>query len=217
MLGTLKKLFKGVNPFIDAFELIGLVAAGLGLAKSSYRRTQDASGKTVVTPVSAHDETLIANAPKLFKKHEHVTDFAMLMHLMNDPAIEKQVMEVWIPGLSENQNADVIVRGALLFKVADGAGQPAALGILRNIGMMQHPDPDTLQRRRTKYADAYNWLRDPDDEYFIVKVEKLAKMQFQNLNQLYNWTMCQINNQFDKINSDPSWFSRTADRLFGNP
>lgn len=217
MFGIFGKIFKTLDPIIDGIEVIGLVAAGLGLAKGSVRRTQDANNKTVITPSDAHGETLIANAPKLYKKQEHVTDFAMLMHLMNDPAIEKQVMEVWILRLSENQNADVIIRGALLFK-AGPEGQQAALGILRNIGMMQHANPDALQRRRTEYADAYNWLRNPEDEYFIVKVENIVRARFADLQDLAQWSTDNIDQVVDRYNDHRanSAFSQLADRIFNH-
>jgi hypothetical protein len=180
-IGTIAKLFerfkkvvKALDPFLDLGVILHLLK-------------RDAQGKYELDPVAIR-----RHAPKFSKRVEHENRWTHLCSRLQSGE-RNAILLHFMPKLNEHQQADLVQSAADASEACQGRTEKEngelVLTELKHIAAipLDPNQPDRQQKLRVYYVDSLNWMkRDPED-YWIVKLEKLAKRQFKNLQILFDW------------------------------
>jgi hypothetical protein len=177
LLEKLKVMSSSVEPFLDM-----LVAVGL------FRHSKRQNKKTINEKV----------APRWAISSWHKSRNAQLLTQID--AGDSLIIAIWMNGLEEPQQHHWIVSIANMSygenAAEEATNKAAAIALYKQMAGL--PDDSA----RTAMADSLDFIKDPVDEYLLVKLEREAKRQFTDSNALILWAATKGKNLLvDRVNT----------------
>lgn len=165
-----KKLF--------GFDFGDVIATLGGAALAHFIIEKEVDGKKVR---EINPKTLRREAPHFVKEMKDEAQFARLMNKL-PPELQKALNEQWLPSLGNHQKSDVILSFAEMTVNPEG-GQTSE-NIAQAVSFLTILGELPTNARRSQWAVSQRFMRENEDDYWIVKIMNQLKATPQQLKAL---------------------------------